>query len=90
MAKGKRPFFPDPIDFYREGIEVVVTPRSVADQSGHHLSQRSVEERLQVLVQRRPPGDGPRHGRRVEISQPILPMFPIALHCKSREHHAHR
>src|SRR5688572_391500 len=63
-----------PFDLGFQGVEVLVIPRSLAHERGHHLSERTAKERVQVLLQRRALGDGRRRRGGIDVAESVLLM----------------
>src|SRR5687767_948809 len=79
-----------PFDLGFQRVEVLVIPRSLAHERGHHLSERTAEERVQVLLKRRALGDGRRHRGGIDVTEAVLLMAQEPLPLEPGEHDAHR
>src|SRR5688572_9052480 len=77
-------------DLCLQGVEVVVIPGSFAHERGHHLSERTAKERVQILLQRRALRDGRRRRGGIDVAETVLPMAQETLPLEPGEHDAHR
>src|ERR1051325_3137845 len=78
------------LDGFRQLIELVLGPFLFAEQRGHGLPRRAVEEHLHELLERRAARGHARNRRHVDVAEPLLPMFDHALGLELGQHRPHR